>query len=163
MNDSRHATVVVAGTRGTATSLANLRPLRALLLVALLTVPWGLVTALHTAPIPPNTPPALDRFLSAVATATPPHARLLVAGQLPALVFYRATYRLYPRTVVGYLVKPYTSVDDWVGTPDTWAAALQYARHAHVRYVALWDNISVAPPATVLLRRDGGMVIEMPP
>jgi hypothetical protein len=134
---------------------------RLLLLAALLTVPWGLFTALHTAPIPPNTPPELDRFLSDVATATSPRARLLVAGGLPALVFYRATYRLYPRTVVGYLVRPYTDVDGWVGAPATWAAAARYAREAGVRYVALWESGVVPPPAWVRLHRDGGVLVEV--
>ncbi|HZS92417.1 MAG TPA: hypothetical protein VFE42_33630 [Chloroflexota bacterium] len=134
---------------------------RLLLLAALLTVPWGLFTALHTAPIPPNTPPELDRFLSDVAAVAPPRARLLVAGGLPALAFYRATYRLYPRTVVGYLVRPYTDVDGWVGVPDTWAAAARYARAAGVRYVALWESSVVPPPARVRLRKDGGVLVEM--
>jgi hypothetical protein len=134
---------------------------RGLMLAALLIVPWGLVTALHTAPIPPNAPPELDRFLADVAAATPARARLLVAGVPPALVFYRATYRLYPRTVVGYLVRPYTEVDGWVGSPDTWAGAAQYARRARVQYVALWDSSASPPAAATRLRRDGGVLAEI--
>ncbi len=136
--------------------------LRVLALVAVLTIPWGLMTVVRATPIPPNTPPALDQFLSAVANATPRHTRLLVAGGLPALVFYRATYRLYPRAVDGYLIRPYTAVDDWVGLPPTWSATVRYARRVHARYVALWES-SFSPPSTVIrMRYAGGILAELP-
>jgi hypothetical protein len=129
-----------------------------LLLAAAIMIPFGLATALRTPPIPPNTPPALDRFLTDIARATPAHARLLVAGSLTSLVFYRGTVRLYPRPVVGYLVRDYTTVSDWVGVPATWAQARQYARHTHARYVALWGTAIAPPPTSVLMRRDSGVL-----
>lgn len=138
-------------------------PLHRLMLVAALTIPWGLVTALRATPIPPNAPRALDRFLADVAAATPPHTRLLVAGQPSALVFYRATYRLYPRAVVGYLVRPYTAIDGWVGAPATWPAAVRFARRKGARLIALWGS-EVTPPATAIVwRRDDGVLARITP
>lgn len=143
-------------------SVNRLVSLRVLALVAALTIPWGLASVVRATPIPPNTPPALDQFLSAVANATPRHTRLLVAGSLSALVFYRATYRLYPRAVDGYLVRPYTAVDSWVGLPPTWSTAVGYARRVHARYVALWES-PFSPPATMIrLRYSGGVLVELP-
>jgi hypothetical protein len=132
-----------------------------LVLVFIATVPWGVLSALRASPIPPNTPPTLDRFLAEVASSTGPRSRILVTGSLPALVFYRATYRLYPRAVIGYLVRPYTSVYDWVGEPDSWSAAVRYGRRFHVRYVALWGDLP-APEHRILWRRDGGVLVELP-
>jgi hypothetical protein len=133
---------------------------RGLLLAAAIMIPFGLATALRTPPIPPNTPPALDRFLTDVARTTP-HARVLVARSLTSLVFYRATVRLYPRPIVGYLVRDYTTVSEWVGVPATWAQAWHYARHTHARYVALWGTAIAPPPTSVLMRRDSGVLAEV--
>lgn len=138
-------------------------PLHRLVLVAALTIPWGLVTALRATPIPPNAPPALDRFLADVAMATPPRTRLLVAGQPSALVFYRATYGLYPRAVVGYLVRPYTAIDGWVGAPATWSAAVRFAQRKGAQFIALWGS-EVTPPATAILwHRDNGVLARVAP
>lgn len=131
---------------------------RGLVLAAALTLPWGIVAALRAAPIPSNAPPALDRFLSDVARATSPRDRVLVAGDLGALVFYRAAYRLYPRTVVGYLVRPYTVVNNWVGAPGSWPAAVRYAEKAHASYIALWGSQVTPDLRTIRFRQDGGVL-----
>jgi len=125
------------------------------LLVALLIGAPGLFVTLQAAPIPPNAPPspALDTFIAAVRDRTPRAARVLVAGAPPALVFYRATYLLYPRAV--YTAFPTDYAHGGIAPPTDWPSLRRLARQDGASYVLLWA-LPVAPSGATLIRSADG-------
>ena len=129
--------------------------------VALLMILPGLVTESHAlaGPSTPGAPPALDRFREAVRAATPPQARLLAAGDPPALTSYRATYLLYPRYVYSATSTDYAHAA--LAPHLRWTDLLRLAGRVHARYVLLWQ-LGGMPRAAVRLRVDGGMLAEIP-
>ena len=131
---------------------SNARPVSMLVLAALLVAVPGLLASIGAASSPPALPAplALDSFLATVARHTPasPRTVLLVAGDPPALVFYRATYRLYPRTVRTAFAVDYRHA---TSTPAaTWPALRGLARSVGAGYVLLW-GIPVVPPGRPLV------------
>lgn len=128
--------------------------------VAVLMILPGLAAesrALAGPPIP-GAPPALDRFLAAVRAATPPRARLLAAGDPPALTSYRATYLLYPRYVYSATATDYAHAA--LAPHLSWSDLLRLAGRVHARYVLLW-GIGGVPRAAVRLRVAGGTLAEV--
>jgi len=131
------------------------------LLVALLIGAPGLFVTMQAAPIPPNAPPspALDSFIAAVRDRTPRTARVLVAGNPPALVFYRATYLLYPRTV--YAAFPTDYAHGGTAPPTDWPSLRRLARQDGASYVLLWDVPVARSGATSIRSADGnGALIQ---
>jgi hypothetical protein len=129
-----------------------------MVVVALLIALPGLLVTSRATPIPPNAPPALDRFLAAVDHLTPPTAHILVAGAPPALVFYRATYLLYPRIVYTAFATDYAH--GWTAPAVNWRALLRRAHRAGARHVLLWA-LPVAPHATVVVRAGLGWLVQV--
>ncbi len=144
----------MAVTRG----LGRTGALAPLLLAALAIALPGLLADTHAAPIPPNAPPALDRFLQSVRAATPPTARILVAGAPPALAFYRATYLLYPRIV--YSAFPTDYAHGWITPTAHWRALRAQARHDGAGYVLLWA-LPLKPSGTVAVRGSTGTLVRV--
>ena len=108
----------------------------------------------------PGAMPALDHFLASVRAATPPTARLLVAGNPPAFVFYRATYLLYPRKVYSTTGTDYAQ--SFAAPALTWRDLERRARHDGARYVLLWAR-PVTTRARVLVRVGAGRLVEVMP
>jgi hypothetical protein len=132
----------------------------AMVFVALLIALPGFLVTVRATPIRPAAPPALDRFLAAVRGVTPPAAHVLVAGAQPALVFYRATYLLYPRTV--YTAFPTDYVHRGTAPSISWRALERRARRQSARYILLWA-LPVAPASTVRRRFGTGTLVEVRP
>jgi hypothetical protein len=132
----------------------------AMVFVALLIALPGFLVTVRATPIPPDASPTLDRFLAAVRGVTPPTARLLVAGDPPAFVFYRATSLLYPRTVYNTTSTDYAQA---MAAPHlTWRDLERRAHHDGARYVLLW-SLPVTTRARVLLRVGAGRLVEVRP
>jgi hypothetical protein len=111
-------------------------------------------------PARPDALPVLDRFLASVRAATPPTARLLVAGNPPAFVFYRATYLLYPRRVYNTTRTDYAQA--FTAPKLTWRDLERHARHDGARAVLLWAR-PVTTRARVLVRVGAGRLVEVTP
>jgi hypothetical protein len=106
---------------------------------------------------PPDVPPTLDAFLMRVRRTLPPGARLLVAGNSPALALYRATYLLYPHPIIG--AQPADFARASVPARLTWAQLQALANVDGAPYVVLW-NMDAAPPGRVRLRLGDGILAE---
>ncbi len=132
------------------------------LLVALLIGAPGLFVTMQAEPIPPSAPPSplLDSFITAVRDRTPQTARVLVAGNPPALVFYRATYLLYPRTV--YTAFPTDYAHGGTAPPTDWPSLRRLARQDGADYVLLWA-LPVTPSGVTPTRsKDGsGALVQL--
>ena len=111
-------------------------------------------------PAGPDALPVLDHFLGSVRAATPPTARLLVAGNPPAFVFYRATYLLYPRRVYNTTSTDYAQA--MVAPQLTWRDLERRAHHDGARYVLLW-SLPVTTRARVVVRVGAGRLVEVTP
>ena len=135
------------------------RPAAMVFVAFLIALPGFLVTVRAT-PIPPDAPPTLDRFLAAVRGATPPAAHVLVAGASPALVFYRATYLLYPRTVTTAFPTDYAHRG--TAPPISWRDLERRARRQGARYILLWA-LPLAPARAVRMRFSSGTLVEVSP
>ena len=131
-----------------------------MVVVALLIALPGFLVTLRATPVPPDAPPTLDRFLAAVRGVTPPAAHVLVAGAPPALVFYRATYLLYPRTVTTAFPTDYAH--RWTAPPISWRDLERRARRQSARYILLWA-LPVAPAGLVRMRVSAGTLVEVRP
>ncbi len=132
------------------------------LLVALLIGAPGLFVTLQAAPLPPTAPPspALDTFIDAVRDRTPRAARVLVAGDPPALVFYRATYLLYPRAV--YTAFPTDYAHGGTAPPTDWPSLRRLARQDGASYVLLWALPVALSGATLIRSADGtGALVQL--
>ena len=129
-------------------------------LVAFLIALPGFLVTVRAAPSPPDAPPTLDRFLVAVRGITPPAAHILVAGARPALVFYRATYLLYPRTVDTAFPTDYAHRG--TALPISWHDLERRARRQGARYILLWA-LPVAPTSAVRMRFSAGTLVEVSP
>jgi len=129
-------------------------------LVALLIALPGLAVEATSprAPVASDLPPTLDGFLVRVSAATPPDARILVAGAPPAVVFYRATLRLYPRRVSSALPTDYAHAS--AAPRVRWSGLARQARLLRARYVLLWD-LPLATPPTALVHAGAGALIEV--
>jgi hypothetical protein len=125
----------------------------------LIALPGFLVT-IRATPIPPDAPPTLDHVLAAVRGVTPPAAHVLVAGGRPALVFYRATYLLYPRTVTTAFPTDYAHRG--TAPPISWRDLERRARRQGARYILLWA-LPVAPASAVRMRLSAGTMVEVRP
>jgi hypothetical protein len=132
----------------------------AMVFVALLIALPGFLVTVGATPIPPNAPPTLDRFLAAVRGITPPAAHVLVAGAPPALVFYSATYLLYPRTV--YTAFPTDYAHRGTAPPISWRDLERRARRQGARYILLWA-LPVAPASAVRMHFSAGTLVEVRP
>src|SRR2546421_721416 len=111
-------------------------------------------------PAGPGTLPVLDRFLGSVRAATPPTAHLLVAGNPPDFVFYRATYLLYPRTVYSTTSTDYAHA--FAVPALTWRDLERRAHRDGAHYVLLWA-LPVTTRARVLVRVGAGRLVEVMP
>jgi hypothetical protein len=131
-----------------------------LLFAALAIALPGLLADTHAAPISPNAPPALDRFLQSVRAATPATARILVAGAPPALAFYRATYLLYPRVVYSAFATDYAH--GWTAPTTHWRTLQAQARHDGAGYVLVW-SLPLTSPRTVVVQSSTGMLVRVQP
>jgi hypothetical protein len=154
--------VTFTGKDGTAVTRGSGRTgaLAPLLLAALAIALPGLLADTHAAPVPSNVPPALDRFLQAVRTATPPTARILVAAAPPALAFYRATYLLYPRVVYSAFATDYAH--GWITPTAHWRVLQSQARHDGAGYVLLWA-LPLKSPGAVAVHSSAGMLVRVQP
>ena len=132
----------------------------AIVFVALLIALPGFLVTVRATPLPSDAPPTLDRFLVAVRGITPPAAHILVAGARPALVFYRATYLLYPRTVSTAFPTDYAHRG--TARPISWRDLERRARHDGARYILLWA-LPVAPASAVRMRFGAGTLVEVRP
>ena len=132
----------------------------AMVLVALVIALPGFLVTVRATPMPPNARPTLDRFLAAVRGVTPPAAHVLVAGAPPALVFYRATYLLYPRTVSTAFPTDYAH--RWTAPPISWCDLERRARRQGARYILVWA-LPVAPGSVVRMRFSVGTLVEVKP
>ena len=130
--------------------------------VAALIVLPGAVAESHilAAPAGPGALPTLDHFLASVRAATPPTAHLLVAGNPPAFVFYRATYLLYPRKVYSTTSTDYAQA--FAAPALTWRDLERRAHRDGARYALLWA-LSVRPRGRVLVRVDAGRLVAVMP
>lgn len=132
------------------------------LMVALLIGGPGLFVTMQAAPIPSNTQPSpsLDTFIALVRGRTPQTARVLVAGNPPALVFYRATYLLYPRTV--YAAFPTDYAHGGSAPPTAWPSLRRLARQDGADYVLLW-SLPVARSGAMVIRpaEGSGALVRM--
>lgn len=133
---------------------ASLAPV--VLVMLLITVP-GLLFDARATPAHRDVPPALDRFLASVRAATPPQARILVAGAPPSLTYYRATYLLYPRRV--YSAFPTDYAHGWSVPPLRWADVQAQALRDGARYILLWA-LPLAPRGAVAVRSGAGTLVE---
>ncbi len=130
------------------------------LVAALIVVPglWadgGMLAAVRS-----DIPPALDRFLDSSRRTTPTTARILVAGTTPALVFSRATARLYPRRVYSAFPADYVRGRTTPGT--RWSDLLQLAHHDGAVYILLWSLPQLSSgPATAPL--GSGALVRVAP
>ena len=131
-----------------------------MLAVCLMIALPGLLVVARAAPASSGVPPRLDGFLAAVRDATPPHARLLAYGAPPALIFYRATYLLYPRTVCSAAATDYAHGS--VASALPWPTVRRLAHRDGARYVIVWA-LPLAVHGTVLLRSGAGTLIEIAP
>ncbi len=132
------------------------------LLVALLIGAPGLVVTMQAAPIPPSALPSplLDAFIAAVRDRTPQTARVLVAGNPPALVFYRATYLLYPRAV--YTAFPTDYAHGGTAPPTGWPSLRRLARRDGADYVLLWALPIARSGVTPIRSKDGsGALVQL--
>lgn len=102
----------------------------------------------------------MDAFFSAVRAATPPTARILIAGAPPGLVFYRATYDLYPRRA--YTAFPIDYAHSAVAPPTSWRALQAMARRDGATYVVTWQ-LPLTPRGIVRVRTRFGSLIEVTP
>ena len=128
---------------------------------ALIALPGAVAeSGVLAAPAGPGMLPALDHFLGSVRAATPPTARLLVAGNPPAFVFYRATYLLYPRRVYNTTSTDYAQA--FTAPTLTWRDLEHHARHDGARAVLLW-SLPVTTRARVLVRVGAGRLVEVTP
>ena len=132
----------------------------AIVFVALLIALPGFLVTVRATPLPSDAPPTLDRFLAAVRGVTPPAAHVLVAGARPALVFYRATYLLYPRTVDTAFPTDYAHRG--TAPPISWRDLERRARRQGARYILLWA-LPVAPSSVVRMRLSVGTLVEVKP
>jgi hypothetical protein len=130
--------------------------------VAALIAAPGAVAESHilATPARPDALPVLDHFLASVRAATPPTARLLVAGNPPAFVFYRATYLLYPRRVYSTTSTDYAQA--MVAPTLPWRDLERRARHDGARDVLLW-SLPVTTRARVGGRGGAGRLVEVRP
>lgn len=127
------------------------------LLFALIACPGIILAAAR--PEPRDVPHGIDRFLATARNATPANARLLAYGYPGALVFYRATYMLYPRTVFSAMPTDY---DHRALAPAmNWGAVLRLALIDRAGYVASW-SVAVPRSANVLVRSGNGTLVEIP-
>ena len=142
-----------AGRRGTALLMACV--------AALIALPGAAVEGgILAAPARPDGLPALDHFLTSVRAATPPTARLLVAANPPAFVFYRATYLLYPRRVYNTTGTDYAQA---FAAPNlTWRDLARRAHRDSARYVLLWAQ-PVTTRAQVVVRVGAGRLAGVMP
>jgi hypothetical protein len=128
---------------------------------ALIAVPGAMAESrILATPTGPDALPVLDHFLGAVRAATPPTARLLVAGNPPAFVFYRATYLLYPRRVYNTTSTDYAQAT--VAPILSWRDLERRARHDGARDLLLW-SLPVTTRARVLVRVGAGRLVEVTP
>jgi len=132
------------------------------LLVALLIGAPGLFVTLQAAPLPLTAPPSpsLDTFIAAVRDRTPRTARVLVAGNPSTLVFYRATYLLYPRAV--YTAFPTDYAHGGTAPPTDWPSLRRLARQDGASYVLLWALPVALSGATLIRSADGtGALVQL--
>jgi hypothetical protein len=129
------------------------------IVACLIAVP-GLVAVSSAAPGVADAPPALDRFLAGVGAATPPAARILVAGSPPAVVFYRAVYLLYPRTV--FTAFPTDFEHGWSAPPVRWDELLYRARRDGATYVLTWA-VPLRAHGLVRLQHGAGALVQVAP
>jgi hypothetical protein len=128
---------------------------------ALIAVPGAVAESrILTTPARPDALPALAHFLASVRAATPPTARLLVAGNPPAFVFYKATYLLYPRRVYSATSTDYAQA--MLAPYLTWRDLERRARHAGARDVLLW-SLPVTTGARVVAHVGAGRLVEVRP
>lgn len=106
-------------------------------------------------------PPKLERFLNAMRAVTSPTARVLVAGSPPDMVFYRATYVLYPRIVYSAYT-PQRRYMSWTAPPLTWPNLQRIAHHDGARYVLLWE-LPVIPHGVVHMHNGPAELVEVEP
>ena len=132
----------------------------AMVFVALLIALPGFLVTVRATPMPRDASPTLDGFLAAVRGATPPAAHVLVAGTQPGLVFYRATYLLYPRTV--YTAFPTDYAHRGTAPPISWRDLERRARRQGARYILLWA-LPVAPASAVRMHFSAGTLVEVRP
>lgn len=144
-------------TPGAAVSRRAALPMAGLALLMVLT---GLAaeSRVLAGPPTPGAPAALDRFLEAVRAATPPQARLLAAGDSPALTSYRATYLLYPRYVYSATSTDYAHAA--LAPHLRWPDLLRLAGRVHARYILLW-GLGGVPRAAVRFQVAGGTLAEV--
>ena len=130
-------------------------------LAALIAVPGAVAESrILATPARPDALPMLDRFLASVRAATPPTAHLLVAGNPPAFVFYRATYLLYPRRIYSTTSTHYAQA--MVAPHLTWRDLERRARHDGARDVLLW-SLPVTTGARVVVHVGTGRLVEVRP
>ncbi len=127
---------------------------------ALLIAAPGLLTVSIASPGDSGVPPALDRFLAAVRRATPPTARLLVAGNPPGTTFYRAAYLLYPRVI--YTAFRTDFAHSAAAPVATWSALHRQAQHDGASYMLLW-SLPLRAQGHVLAHQDGGTLVQVRP
>jgi len=129
----------------------------------LLIVALVLVAASFAAPRLPTVsvvPVGLDGFLARVGAVLPACARLLVAAQPPAVVYYRATAALLSHRVYSFFATDYAH--SATAGPASAAALMRKARQDGAGYLLLWGLprrglpgtvVMMATPDGVLLRR----------
>lgn len=107
-----------------------------MIVVMLLIVLPGMLSEARTPPAPLLIPPSLDACLASVRAATPPTARILVAGAPPSVAFYRATAALYPRRIYSAFATDFAHA--WATPSISRPALMRLAYRDDARYVLLW-------------------------
>lgn len=134
-------------------------PALALIATLLIALP-GLLIVARATPGVSDAPPALDRFLGAVRDATPPTARILVAGNPPGTVFYRAVYLLYPRIVYTAFATDFTHHQS--APLGNWSELSRIARRRGVDDVLLW-SLPLRPHVSARVRQGAGTLVLVRP
>jgi hypothetical protein len=102
-----------------------------------LVVVRALQAARPSVDVDPRLDPRLDQFLVSVSRRIPSTARVLIAGSPPIVSFYRATYVLYPRSVL-----PVTrGSSDRTGSSLLWTRVKHDARTERAQYIIVWGLV----------------------
>lgn len=134
-----------------------------LLLVAVLVVAIPTVMIETQRPVAPDAssiPPLLDRSLRTVSEKTGVGAHILVVGETPALVFFRATVDLYPRVV--YTASPIDFEHGWSAPHIGWPALVRLADRDRAHYIFIWHLPMKMSSGVALMRENGGVLVKVP-